>query len=476
MARRGRGLSFGRDDIEVLLEALVKAELFKPMQVAKREVFRKWGILGTRKDHIFTAIVYKLYSLRGTVDRIASKLTGIPLSEFDEDAEMDPWLRAALRLAVYLRLFDAVKDPRLLKAFEEYAPEILEEKLGKEAAEKLRSLWKKLEGYRWKPENREEELEYRYRVSAWLIRKLERILGDELEDFLRAINEQPWLGFRVNTLKASVEEVVEKLREMGVQARISPYVPTVVKYRGTINYDEFDLLKEGKVIPQDDSSALAAIILDPKPGERIIDLTAAPGGKTVHMAELSGVRAEIVALDVFHDRMLRLVELARRTGTYTAIHPALMDARLAPNAFGEEVFDKALVDPSCSSTGVLGKHPDARWRLNEERLSKLVRQQLEILDAAVRLVKPGGRILYTVCSVLPEEGEEVVKKMLEKYEGCLRLVPLNGPFDPSPILPGTMRAWPHRHRTSGFFYALLEKTARLAECSRRDAGPSQHSS
>ncbi len=476
MARRGRGLSFNRDDIEALLEAIVKAELFKPMQVAKREVFRKWGILGTRKDHIFTAIVYKLYSLRGTIDRIASRLTGIPLQEFDEDAEMDPWLRAALRLAVYLRLFDAVKDPRLLKAFEEHAPRILEEKIGREAVEKLQELWRRLEGYEWRPESREEELEYRYRVSAWLIKKLERILGDELEDFLRAINRQPWLGFRVNTLRASVEEVVEKLRRMGVEARISPYVPTVVKYRGTINYDEFDLLKEGKVIPQDDSSALAAIILDPKPGERIIDLTAAPGGKTVHMAELSGVRAEIVALDVFHDRMLRLVELARRTGTYTAIHPALMDARLAPNAFGEEVFDKALVDPSCSSTGVLGKHPDARWRLNEERLSKLVAQQLEILDAAVRLVKPGGRILYTVCSVLPEEGEEVVTKILDKYRGCLEIVPLKGPFDPSPILPGTMRAWPHRHNTSGFFYALLAKTRSLKDCATLGGGGEQRSS
>ncbi len=464
MRRDRQRLSFSRDDIEALLEAIVKAELFKPMQVAKREVFRKWGILGTRKDHIFTAIVYKLYSLRGTIDRIASRLTGIPLEEFDEDAEMDPWLRAALRLAVYLRLFDAVKDPRLLRAFEEHAPRILEERVGPEAAEKLRMLWERLEGYRWKPESREEELEYKYRVSAWLIKRLERILGDELEDFLRAINEQPWLGFRVNTLKASVEEVLEELRRMGVRARVSRYVPTVVKYKGTINYDEFGLLKEGKVVPQDDSSALAAILLNPQPGERIVDLTAAPGGKTVHMAELSGVKAEIVALDVFHDRMLRLVELAKRTGTYAAIHPALMDARLAPNAFGEERFDKALVDPSCSSTGVLGKHPDARWRLNEERLAKLVSQQLEILDAAVRLVRPGGRVLYTVCSVLPEEGEEVVKKILERYSGCLRLVPLRGPFDESPLLPGAMRAWPHRHGTSGFFYALLEKTRSLREC------------
>ncbi len=466
--KRGGGrreLSFNERDVEALLEAIVKAELFKPMQVAKREVFRKYGILGSRKDHIFTAIVYKLYSLRGTIDRIASKLTGIPLSEFDEDAEMDPWLRAALRLAVYLKLFDAVKDPRLLKAFEEHAPRIIAERVGDEAAEKVRALWRKLDGFKWRPESEEEELEYKYRVSAWLIERIKRILGDETEEFLKAINRQPWLGFRVNTLKASVDEVMEELKRLGLEVKRSPYVPTVIKYKGTVNYDKLELLKEGKIVPQDDSSALAAIILEPRPGERVIDLTAAPGGKTIHMAELSNLKAEIVALDVFHDRMLRLVEMARRTGTITAIHPVLMDARFAPNAFGEEVFDKALVDPSCSSTGVLGKHPDARWRLNEARLARLVQQQLEILDAAVRLVKPGGRVLYTVCSILPEEGEEVVAKILDRYQGCLRLVPLRGPFDPSPILPGTMRAWPHRHETSGFFYALLEKTRSLRECS-----------
>ncbi len=449
-----------------MLEAVVKAELFKPMQVAKREVFRKYGILGTRKDHIFTAIIYKLYSLRGTIDRIASKLSGIPLSEFDEDAEMNPWLRAALRLAVYLKVFDAVKDSRLLKAFEDTAPGIVAEKAGEKAAAKLREVWRKLDDYTWRPASKEEELEYRYRVSAWLIERIKRILGEETEEFLRAINRQPWLGFRVNTLKASVEEVMRELEKLGLKVKRSPYVPTVIKYRGTVNYDELTLLKEGEIIPQDDSSALAAILLEPRPGERIIDLTAAPGGKTVHLAELSGVKAEIVALDVFHDRMLRLIDIAKRTGTITAIHPVLMDARLAPNAFGAEVFDKALVDPSCSSTGVLGKHPDARWRLNETRLSQLVKQQLEILDAAVRLVKPGGRVLYTVCSILPEEGEEVIMQILERYKGCLKLVPLVGPFDPSPILPGTMRAWPHRHETSGFFYALLEKVKPLEECTR----------
>ncbi len=458
MPRRPSGLEFTGKDIETLIEATMKAELYKPMQVAKREVFREAGILGTRKDRVFTAIIYRLYLLQGTLDRIASRLTGIPLEAFREDSDMDPLLRAALRLAVYLKLFDRVRDENLLRAFETTAPKLLAERVGVKAAELLETLWKRLDGFRWRPSSREEELEYRYHVSAWLIERLRRVLGSELEDFLKAINRQPWLGFRVNTLKATVDEVVEKLRRLGLEVKVSPYVPTVVKYRGGVNYEELDLLREGKIVPQDDSSALAAILLDPRPGERIIDLTAAPGGKTVHMAELARLQAEVVALDVFHDRMRRLVELAVRTGTISSIHPALMDARLAPQAFGYEVFDKALVDPSCSSTGVLAKHPDARWRLNDERLKELTTQQRELLEAAVKLVKPGGRILYTVCSVLPEEGEEVVKSVLETHGKCLRLVPLNGPFDPSPLLPGTMRAWPHRHETSGFFYALLEKT------------------
>ncbi len=455
----GERLTFSFDDVAALIEATVKAELYKPMQVAKREVFRRAGILGTRKDRIFTAIIYRLYLLQGTIDRIASKATGIPLDKFREDSDMDPLLRAVLRLTVYLHLFDRVRDRELMKAFREAAEKILAERLNSDAVEVFKRLWARLEeGFTWKPETREEKLEYRYHVSTWLIKRLERILGSELEEFLRAINRQPWLGFRVNTLKASVDEVVEKLRRLGLEVRVSPYVPTVVKYRGHVNYEELDLLKEGKIVPQDDASALAAILLEPKPGERIVDLTAAPGGKTVHMAELAKLQAEIVAIDVFHDRMKRLVELATRTGTISSIHPVLADSRLAHQMLGEEKYDKALVDPSCTSTGVLAKHPDARWRLSDERLRELVTQQIELLESAVRLVKPGGRILYTVCSVLPEEGEEVVKKILDRHHNCLRLVPLRGPFDPSPLLPGTMRAWPHRHNTSGFFYALLEKT------------------
>ncbi len=133
------------------------------------------------------------------------------------------------------------------------------------------------------------------------------------------------------------------------------------------------------------------------------------------------------------------------------------DARRAPRILGEEVADKVLVDALCSSSGTVMKNPELRWRIMPEKIQELQDLQLQLLDAAVRLVRVGGRVLYTTCSLFREENEDVVARTLEKYEGKIRLVPLNGPFDPG-FLQGAMRAWPHRHHTFGFFYALIEKT------------------
>jgi len=169
-------------------------------------------------------------------------------------------------------------------------------------------------------------------------------------------------------------------------------------------------------------------------------------------------RGRIYAFDIHDDRIARLKELLERTGV-TIAKVFKEDARRAPEILYEEVADRVLLDPLCSSTEAIAKHPEARWRLDEEKLRGLVKLQEELLEVALRLAKPGGRILYTVCSVLPEEGEYLVRRFLEKHRSEVKLVPLTGPFG-SGLLPGTMRAWPHRHGTTGFFYALFEKQPR----------------
>ncbi len=443
-----------RDDIAALVEVLKEAEYIHPSQEAKRRVFKKYGILGTWKDRVLTAVYYKIMRTLGILDKAIVRATGVPSVYI-----LDPWLRAALRVACFLLVFNDRKED----LDELYG--IIRGGIAKFLSEKTHpyvGLWywdvvdKILRSYRYEPTNEVEKLELRYLIPAWLIEKLRGLLGpEEAEELLRAFNTKPWISVRVNSLKATVSEVVRHLRKHGKKAIVSKYVPTVVKFPGPFKFEECKLYREGKIINQEEACAVASLILRPEPGETVVDMCAAPGGKTSHMAELMRNQGIIYAFDVDDLRIERMRKVLEKLGVRN-VRIIREDCLKAPKLLGEEVADKVLLDPPCSSTGTLAKYPEVRWRLRPEKIYEIAEMQYRMLETALKLCKPGGKILYTTCSILPEEGEEVVRKLLRRYEGAVRLVPLSGPFSPG-FLEGTMRAWPHRHGTVGFFYALLEK-------------------
>ncbi len=444
-------LRIGCEELEALVEALERGDEYKPFQVAKRMVFEERGIAGTVLDRVFTAILYRFFRARGIVDRIVSSakaLEGLSASRS----------RYLAMLYAFLKHVARMDRDSVLEAIDRCLDE-LARRWGEDPSA-LRSAIELVASARYEPSTPEEELELRYFVPTYLIELVKPLLRSwsEIEEFLKAVNEAPPLGFRVNTLKSTVDRVLEELRKLGVEAWRSERVPNVVRYRGVIDYRRFRPLLRGEVVPQDEPSALAALILKPEPGDLVLDMCAAPGGKTTHLAEVSRNKATIVAIDLYPDRMARLLELAARTSTYVSILPLLGDARLAPSMLPRSSFDRVLLDPPCSSTGVLAKHPDARWRLNPDKLLELVELQRQLLEAAHRLLKVGGYLLYTTCSVTVPENEGNIKWFLAKHP-CYEVVPLEGPYDPSPLLPGSMRAWPHRHGVSGFFFALLRKRA-----------------
>ena len=172
------------------------------------------------------------------------------------------------------------------------------------------------------------------------------------------------------------------------------------------------------------------------------------------MAELMNNEGKIYAFDVDDVRIKRMKEVLKRMGVEIA-EIIRADGRRAPEILGREVADKVMLDAPCTSDGTIAKNPELRWRLREKNIPKVVKLQKELLQSAWELLKPGGKMLYSTCSLLVEENEEVVKWFLERNENA-KLVPLRGPYDEG-LLPGTMRAWPHRHGTIGFFYALIEK-------------------
>jgi len=448
-------------DIMALIEAVKLSEEVKPAQQAKRDAFAKYGIQSGFKDRVLTAIYYDTLKRTGVLDRIIAQVIG-----FQHVRLLDPWLRAALRVAVELLHFERFvkeQDPVVRNTMYHYVKRagsrILMRNVSSFAAAFFHEAVEKIANFRYNPQDLYARWELRYLVSEFIIRKLAEMIGKrETKEFLRAINRVPPISLRVNTLKASVEEVVEELKKEGAQVLgVGKYVPTVVKIKGPFSFEKSKLYHEGKIVIQDEASALASILLDPKPGETVVDMCAAPGGKTEHMAELMRNEGVIHAFDVDERRLKRMEDLLRRAGI-SIVKVYRKDVRKAPQILGEGIADRVLLDAPCTSSGTLAKNHDLRWKITEVSLRRLAERQKQLMEVAVRLAKPGGRILYTVCSIFREEGEDVIKYVLDKYPDKLRLIELKGPFDPG-FLPGTMRAWPHRHGTNGFFYALLERVA-----------------
>jgi len=439
----------GSKELRILVETVKLAEEIKPSQQAKRNVFRKHRILGTDVDRVLTAIFYNTMRRLGIIDKVISDVTKVP-----NVLILDPWLRAALRVATNLLLFDRISDKlkRLLKwKVADYISAMTHPYVGM-------YYWRvfdEIEKYEIRPKDKDEELEIKYLLPSWFISKMRSLLGDsEAEELFKALNTKLPISVRVNTLKASVEEVVEELRKLGENPVVSSYVPVVVKFDGPLDFDNTRIYREGKVVIQEEAAAVASILLNPKPGETVVDMCAAPGGKTTHIAELMKNRGIIYAFDIDKYRIRRMKELIRRTGV-RIVKIFKEDANRAPEILGEEVADKVMLDAPCTASGTIMKNLELRWRLRPDGITEIAQQQYELLKTATKLVKPGGNILYCTCSLFPEENEELISKILREHSE-MELVPLKKPYSEG-FLKGTMRAWPHRHGTVGFFYALLRK-------------------
>ncbi len=426
-----------------LIEAVKLGEEVKPSQQAKRKAFARYKIEGWENSKL-TGIFYSIQRRLGLIDEIIGELIGVsPLI-------LDPWLRATLRVAVEVAVFrdPSEKTVQHLKGLAQFLSKRTHPYVGYYYYDLLPRVLE----YMPVIDSEEKRLKWGYLFPEWFIRRMRNLLGDEAEELLKALNETLPTSIRVNRLKASVDEVEDYLRSKNVRFERSERVDTVIRILDPFNPEW--LLNKGWAIAQEEAPALASLVLSPKPGETVVDLAAAPGGKTAHMAELMNNEGKIYAFDIDKARVKRMNEILRRTGVEIA-ETVKADGRRAPEILGEEIADRVMLDAPCTSDGTIAKNPELRWRLREKNIPKVVQLQRELIESAWRLLKPGGRLLYSTCSMLPEENEEVVKWFLKEHRNA-KLVPLSGPYSPG-FLEGTMRAWTHRHRTIGFFYALMEK-------------------
>ena len=270
----------------------------------------------------------------------------------------------------------------------------------------------------------------------WVIERWASSFGvEETEAFARANNAVPPTAFRVVHKRANEADVLAKLQEAGATLEDSQIVEGAWRVIRATSFTR-ELASTSEIYLQDEASQLVAHALEIKPGERVLDACAAPGGKTTLMADLAQDQAFIVAGDRSATRMATVIT-TMRLHELKSITPVILDAT-EPLPFESESFDGVLVDAPCSGTGTLRANPEIRWRLGTGDFAKFAAQQQRIVKRAVEVLNPGGRLVYSTCSVEPEENEEVIKNL------NLHLL-------------RKLRTWPHREGSDGFFVAVFEK-------------------
>ncbi len=286
-----------------------------------------------------------------------------------------------------------------------------------------------------------EKLAIKTSHPAWLIDRWVNSFGEaEAAAFARANNTMPPIAFRVVKTRAGETEVLERLRAAGANLERSAVAENAWRVSGAASLLR-ELAAGGQIYLQDEASQLVAQTVAAQPGERILDLCAAPGGKTTLIADRAGETARVVAAD----RSAKRLKVEINTSALQKLH-SIQDVILDANEtlpFNDAVFDRVLIDAPCSGTGTLRRNPEIRWRVSEDDISTLAAQQKQFLTNAARVVKPGGRLVYSTCSVEHDENEHVTSAFLER-DARFRLLE-------------TKRTWPQHEGTDGFYVALLER-------------------
>lgn len=287
----------------------------------------------------------------------------------------------------------------------------------------------------------------------WLINSIRTQWPEIWPGILEANNIHPPLHLRVNLLRHTRAEYVQKLDKAGIDATLDPFTETGIQLTDSINVDEIPGFREGEVSVQDFGAQLAADLLGASAGDLVLDACAAPGGKTGHILERTPAICKLVAVEKDGDRLGRVEENLVRLGLQARLVQA--DVREVSAWWDGEQFDRILLDAPCSATGVIRRHPDIKLLRKPDQLKLLCQTQAELLDAVWPLLKPGGRLLYSTCSILHAESDDQIATFAKKYDDT-RLMPITGGWGTGAhcgryLLPG-------QGQTDGFYYALAGKT------------------
>ena len=308
-----------------------------------------------------------------------------------------------------------------------------------------------------------DSLPYEVRVDLpdWVIERLRPMLGDEaLLALARGLQETAPLDLRVNTMKAPREAVLDRLDYDEVPAEATRYSPIGVRLRGKPALNKHPMFLDGAVEVQDEGSQLLGMLVQPKRGEMVVDFCAGAGGKTLQMGAAMGSSGRLYAFDVSERRLDNLAPRLKRSGLSNVFPQRIAGENDAKVKRLRGKIDRVLVDAPCTGLGTLRRNPDLKSRQSAEGLAELNAKQHAILESAATLVKPGGRLVYGTCSLLPEENEKIVEAFLAAHPE-FHVVPAAAVLEKQgvrmPMEGAYLRLYPHVHGTDGFFAAVMDR-------------------
>jgi 16S rRNA (cytosine967-C5)-methyltransferase len=365
-------------------------------------------------------------------------------------------VKNAMRVALYQMMFlERIPHHAAVNEAVEFVKRLRSERYAGVVNGVLRNIQRHLHEIRYpdRSENLIHHLSVFYSHPIWIVRRwLERYGEEETEKLLAANNEKPPLTIRINKIKIQPAEFVSLLEKEGLAYTPSKFLDYYVQLHGAGGMTQLGLFRNGYFSIQDESAGIVGKLLDPQRHERVIDLCSAPGGKTTHIAELMNNTGEVLSVEKYQSRADLVRSAADRLGL-TNIRIVTEDAE----EFNTPIADRVLVDVPCTGLGVLRKKPDIKLKRDVSDIQKLTEVQYRLLEKAASLTKPGGILVYSTCTIEPDENEAIVQRFLENNKHFTIDDPTSFVSKAFITPRKTVETFPHKHTMDGSFAARLRR-------------------
>lgn len=425
----------------VVLELLNDVEKGKYSNTLIQQL-QKRDDIDDRDKKLISKIVYGVIENKLYLDYVIRKFSSIRLKKIDPD------ILQVLRLTAYQIMYlDKIPDSAAVNEGVKLVKKIQPRHSGF-ANGLLRNLARSYESVVL-PEDLLDRLSVVYSHPKWLVERLVNKHGSDFtEKLLEANNETPSLVVRTNTLLINREDLMTKLQLAGLEVKKSDIVEEgiIIDALGADALDKLMLFKEGYFIVQDESSMMVGHVLNPESSDCVLDMCAAPGGKTTHLASLMGNKGQVYACDVSQNKLNLIKENVKRLGLNN-VRMFLNDGTKYNEDFIEK-FDKVLLDAPCSGLGIIRRKPDIKYQKTNEHIEELMNIQYDMLLQSAKYVKKGGVLVYSTCTIDERENQEMMTRFLEAHDEFVR-EPINGTDD--------LQMYPHIHHTDGFYICKLRK-------------------